>query len=212
MGSAAIICNGDFPRKEYPRYLISAADYVVCCDGALEKYLKHFDRVPDLVIGDMDSLPERLRKKYSSIVLKVEEQEHNDQTKAVRHIILSRHDIDTIHIFGATGLREDHTVGNLSLLMEYKRMFPDSDVSIDIISDHGTAFAITDSIDLHVGEGRRVSIFSPDNSLTIKSSGLEWPTDDVTWDNWWKGTLNRATSDVISLTFSHTSLALVILD
>lgn len=212
MNTAAIICNGEFPRKEYPRYLISKADYVVCCDGALEKYLKHFDRIPDLVIGDMDSLPRGLRKKYSGILLKVEEQDHNDQTKAVRHILSSCPDIDTIHIFGATGLREDHTVGNLSLLMEYKRMFPAADVNIDIISDHGTAFAITDSIDLHVGEGRRVSLFSPDNSLTIKSIGLEWPTDDVRWDNWWKGTLNRATSDVVSLTFSHTSVALVILD
>lgn len=212
MSTAAIICKGEFPRKEYPRYLISTADYIVCCDGALEKYLRHFSRTPDLVIGDMDSLPRQLRRKYSSLILHVGEQEHNDQTKAVRHILSARPDVGTIHIFGATGLREDHTVGNLSLLMEYRRMFPGTEVSIDIISDRSTAFAITDSIDLHVGEGRRFSIFSPDNSLTIKSSGLQWPTDEVIWDNWWKGTLNRATADVVSLVFSHPSIALVILD
>ena len=35
--TAVIIDNGDFPKKEYPRFLLRNADYVVCCDGALEK-------------------------------------------------------------------------------------------------------------------------------------------------------------------------------
>ena len=41
MKSAVIICNGDFPRKEYPRYLIREAGYIICCDAALQTYLKH---------------------------------------------------------------------------------------------------------------------------------------------------------------------------
>ena len=57
-----------------------------------------------------------------------------------------------------------------------------------------------------------MSLFSPDNSLTIKSEGLQWPTDAVVFDNWWPATLNRATEDVVKLTFSHRSLALAVLD
>jgi len=241
------------------------------------------ERLPDAVVGDMDSLPKALQERYSAIIYKESEQDDNDQTKAVRYVLTHYPEVSEIHILGATGRRADHTIGNLSLLMEYPRLFatlpvasvaegcrcsetPFSGVaaslrplpqsaassakadnlhlagpspcpcpgvdtlaaaapsfatasgalaplpSIDIVSDYGTAFAIFDSVELHVGAGRRVSLFSPDNSLQIRSEGLQWPTDGVVFDNWWKATLNRATADVVRLTFSHPSRALVILD
>ena len=64
----------------------------------------------------------------------------------------------------------------------------------------------------YCGTGRRISIFSPDNSLKIKSEGLVWPTDDVVFDNWWKGTLNKAGQDKVRLEFSHKSIALIALN
>lgn len=142
----------------------------------------------------------------------VEEQDYNDLTKAMRYMLEHHPDVTDIHILGATGLREDHTVGNLGLLMEYTRLFDLSGIRVEMVSDHSTAFALTDSCELHVGTGRRVSLFSPDNSLTIKSEGLQWPTDHVVFDNWWPATLNRATADVVKLTFSHPSRALIVLD
>ena len=186
----------------------------VCCDGALVKWIRHFgpDRLPDAVVGDMDSLPEELRKRYSKLVVKVDEQDYNDLTKAMRLVIERWPEVESIHILGAGGLREDHTVGNLGLLMEYTRMFDLTGIRVEMVSDYSTAFAITDSCELHVGKGRRVSLFSPDNSLTIKSEGLHWPTDGVVFDNWWPATLNRADADIVKLTFSHPSRALVILD
>ncbi len=218
MPSAVILANGQFPRKEYPLYLLKEAERIVCCDGAFAKYLKAMERVfgktrlPDRVIGDLDSLPSSLREKYSSIITHIEEQDHNDQTKALRYILGTWPEVDTVHILGATGLRADHTVGNLSLLMEYPRLFDLGERSIDMVSDYGTAFALTDTCTLEVGQGRKVSLFSPDNTLRICSTGLQWPTDGVVFDNWWKATLNRATQDEITLTFSHPSRALLILD
>lgn len=218
MGSAVILVNGQFPRKEYPLYLLRSACRIVCCDGAVAKYRKAerkvfgAGRMPDCIIGDLDSIPKALLGEYSSIITRVEEQDDNDQTKAVRHTLRTWPDIDEIHILGATGLRADHTIGNLSLLMEYPRIFDLGERTIDIVTDYGTAFAVTDSCTLQVGEGRRFSLFSPDNSLRIKSEGLKWPTDEVVFDNWWKATLNRATQDEVTLTFSHPSRALVILD
>ena len=214
MNSIVILCNGEFPRKAYPVYLLENAGAVVCCDGAAVKYMRRYggERMPEAVIGDMDSLPKKWREKLEPIVVHVEEQDDNDMTKAMRYVLERHPDVTDIHILGATGLREDHTVGNLGLLMEYTRMFDLKEIRVEMVSDHSTAFAITDSCELHVGKGRRVSLFSPDNSLTIKSEGLEWPTDAVVFDNWWPATLNRATADVVKLTFSHTSRALVVLD
>ena len=212
--------NGQFPKKEYPLYLLESADYVVCCDGALDTYLRHCSgrnlRRPDVVVGDMDSLSKKTAERFRDIAVKIDEQETNDQSKAFHYILEHFPDVDTIHILGATGKREDHTIGNLSLLMEYAREMRRQDcgrtVSVDIVSDWSTAFAITDTCTLDVGEGRSVSIICPDNSLNIKSEGLVWPTDNVVFDNLWQATLNRASADRISLTFSHPSIALIILN
>lgn len=218
--TVVIICDGQFPRTEYPRYLIKSADFSICCDGALVKYLRHSrsifgeERTPDLVIGDMDTLSEKMQARYSDIIVKVEEQEHNDQTKAVRWAIGNIKDISHIYILGATGKRVDHTIGNASLLMEYTRMFDleGLGINIEMVSDTGTAFAVNDTFEMDCGIGRQVSIFSPDNSLNIKSTGLEYPTDDVVFDNWWKATLNKAVQDTVRLEFSHRSIALIMLD
>jgi thiamine pyrophosphokinase len=164
------------------------------------------------VIGDMDSLPASLQEEYASLLVKVEEQDDNDLTKAMRWALREHPEVTDIVILGATGLREDHTIGNLGLLMEYTRLFELGERRVSAVSDYGTAFAITDSCDLHLGEGRRISIFSADNSLRITSTGLEWPLDDVVFDAWWKATLNRTTEPIVSLHFSHPSSALIIVD
>ena len=216
--NVVILGNGEFPRKAYPLYLLESADAVVCCDGAAVKYLRYTkkrfgkERMPEAVVGDMDSLPKAVRERLAPVIVPVAEQDDNDQTKAMRYVLEHHPDVTQIHILGATGRREDHTVGNLGLLMEYTRMFDLGDICLEAVSDYGTAFPLTGSCELHVGKGRRVSLFSPDNSLTIRSEGLQWPTDDVVFDAWWPATLNRATDDVVKLTFSHTSRALVILD
>ena len=214
MPNIVILCNGEFPRKAYPLYLLESADAVVCCDGAAVKYLRRFGerKMPEAVIGDMDSLPRKWREKLAPVVVHVEEQDDNDMTKAMRYVMERHPEVTDIHILGATGLREDHTVGNLGLLMEYARMFDLRGIRVEMVSDYSTAFAVTDSCELHVGKGRRVSLFSPDNTLTIKSEGLQWPTDAVIFDNWWPATLNRAVDDVVKLTFSHSSIALALLD
>jgi thiamine pyrophosphokinase len=213
-----IICDGRFPKSEYPRYLIRSADFTICCDGALQKFLRASTaifgekRLPDVVIGDMDSLSPTLRKRYSDIIVQIDEQEHNDQTKAVRWVLANLDGVEQIHILGGTGGRADHTIGNVSLLMEYTRMFDLGGTAIEMVTDEGTIFPINDTIEFDCGTGRSVSIFSPDNSLRIKSEGLMYPTDDVVFDNWWKATLNKAVQDNVRLELSHRSIALIILD
>ena len=217
--SAVIIGNGDFPKKEYPLYLLSRADYIVCCDGALDRYLRYtrdhsMTRLPDAVIGDMDSISASSRKKYAHLAVKVDDQETNDQTKAFDYVIRTFKDVSEIIFLAATGKREDHTLGNMSLLMEYARRddVKASGIHIEMVSDYSTIIPVTDSTELDCGQGRSISIISPDSSLRIRSEGLQWSTDNVIFDNWWKATLNRASEDTVKLTFSHPSAALVIMD
>lgn len=218
--SAVIICNGQFPKTEYPRYIIRTADIIVCTDGAAGKFLRNSrsifseTRLPDAVVGDMDSISPSTRRRLADRFIRVPDQETNDQTKAFKYVLENYPEVRRITIIGAGGEREDHTIGNLALLMEYAREFnlEEMGIYVSAVSDYSTAFAITDTCEFDCGEGRRVSIFSPDNSLKIRSEGLMYKTDDVVFDNWWKATLNVACADRVKLTLSHRSIALIITD
>ena len=208
--TAVIVANGEFPRKEYPRWLLQNADVVVCCDGAY-RHLKRLGIKPVAVVGDMDSLGP---VGGDVPVVKIDEQDFNDLNKAFLWLRENYPQATDIYILGATGKSEAHALGNLSYLMYWEQEYKlsASGVNLQIVSDYNTAFAVSDSCELHVGEGRKVSVFSPDATLRIKSSGLKWATDDVQLGFWFRGTLNLASADIVSLQFNHPASLLVILN
>lgn len=212
--TAAILANGEFPKGEYPRYLLKSADVVVCCDGASYPRLGKLGIEPVAVVGDMDSLPAAQRKALGDRAVQVDEQDFNDLNKAFVWLRENYPDADDIHILGALGKSEAHALGNLSYLMYWEDRYSlaANGVNVEMVSDYNTAFVVPDSCGLHVGEGRKVSLFSTDQGLQVRSKGLRWPTDDVKFDYWFKATLNIASEDVISLEFNHPAPLLVVLD
>lgn len=208
------MCSGDFPRKEYPLYLLRNADVLVCCDSRYNvQRLERMGLVPDVIVGDMDSTPDTVEKKYADRLVHIPEQDDNDLAKAFIVLRGRWPEATDIHILGAGGGSEAHTVGNLGWLMEWERAGLSAvGVHVEMVSDYTTAFAISDSSELHIGCGRKVSFFTTDPTLNIKSKGLQWPLDNVVFDAWWKATLNRASQDVVSLVFDHPAPVLVVLD
>ena len=97
---------------------MAEAPYVVCCDGGADEYIRR-GNVPDVIIGDGDSLSDENRRKFGHILHRISDQETNDQTKAVNFLLAQGK--RRIAIIGATGKREDHTLGNISLLIDYLR-------------------------------------------------------------------------------------------
>ena len=212
---AVIVANGEFPRKEYPLWVLKNADVVVCCDSATNlQRLRRLGLEPVAMVGDLDSLPASARKTLGSRAVQVEEQDYNDLNKSFLWLREKYPQVDEICILGALGRSEAHAMGNLSYLLfwEEKYSLSASGIKVEMISDYNTAFAASGSCDLHVGEGRKVSLFSCDSAQKIKSDGLQWPTDAVQFDYWFKATLNRAVSDIISLQPAKPSPYLIILD
>lgn len=207
----AILAAGDYPKKAYPRYLLEQADAIICCDGALEAALKHHLNV-SAVVGDMDSLPKSVAQKFQGAKVHVTEQDYNDLTKTMRYIMQTYKDIESIDILGATGKHEAHTIANLSLLMTYEKWwgFWKKGINVQIVSDYCTAFAVSGNCTLQLGEGRKVSFFCNDPSLRIKTTGLQWPLDNVEFSQWWVATLNRCTCDEISLSSNQDAEVLII--
>ena len=194
-----ILAAGDFPRAEAPLKALREADVRICCDSAAEE-LVAAGLKPDRIVGDLDSLSPAFQERYAGILTRIAEQDDNDLTKAF-HLALTL-DPSRITVVGATGRREDHTLGNVSLLLDYAR---EAACPVEMLTDYGRFTAIFDTATLPAVPGRQVSIFAFDNSLKITSAGLKYPTDAVVFDSLWKATLNEALSDAFTLTLSHPS-------
>lgn len=181
---AVIIDAGTFPTDKIPLRILESSDRIVCCDGAANRYLAS-GRTPWRIVGDCDSLSPEIRERYASIVRHFPDQETNDQTKSVRY--LASKNISRIAILGATGLREDHTLGNLSLLIDYLR----DGIEARAYTDFGVFIPICGDMEFHCPEGTQVSIFNF-GATGLRAEGLRYPLRDFT--SWWQGTLNETTS------------------
>ncbi len=192
---AVILANGEFPSHPKPLNELINAPVLVCCDGAIEK-LESLTIVPNALVGDLDSVKDHLKRKYESILYYDPDQNTNDLTKAVRWCLPQR--IKEIVIVGATGKREDHTLGNIGLLVNYARM----GVDVIMLTDTGTFKPLLESSKLESYKGQQVSIFSPSNSTIIYTKNLKYPIINQTLPELWMGTLNESIEDWFELTFS----------
>ena len=180
---AVIVAGGEFPTAKQPLEVLNGASFVVCCDGAADRYIAT-GRVPDAIVGDGDSISAGNREKFAHLLHIISEQESNDQTKAVR--FLMEHGMHRIAIVGATGRREDHTIGNISLLIEYARTGCD----VRSFTDHGVFIPCNGTTTHKCRKGQQVSIFSI-TARDLSAEGLLYPIYD--FNNWWQGTLNECT-------------------
>lgn len=189
MFDAVIVAGGEFPTAPQPQEILQSTPFVVCCDGAADRYIAT-GRVPNAIVGDGDSISTENRAKYSHLLHIISEQESNDQTKAVRFLMECGK--RRIAIVGATGKREDHTIGNISLLIEYAR----AGCNVYSFTDHGVFIPCNGTTTHKCRKGQQVSIFSI-TAKDLSAEGLLYPIYDFT--NWWQGTLNECTSEVFTI-------------
>ena len=178
---AVIVANGEFPTHEIPLAILKSVKHIVACDGAIKN-------VPqaEVVVGDGDSVPQA----YHDRLIKIEEQEDNDLTKATRYCLSMKW--RKIAYLGCTGKREDHTLGNIGLLMRYFRKMG---VEGWMFTDYGCFTPACGSQTFPSKKGQQVSIFNF-GCKQLTSEGLKW--NSYAYDEWWQGTLNEAMGDSFS--------------
>lgn len=119
---------------------------LIAADKGLE-FFQEVSWIPDLVIGDFDSLSEKgsdflefLKKETDTRIIRLNvEKDDSDTQSAVNHAIEQK--AGFIAILGATGSRFDHMLANLGLLL------------------------------LGEEKGVKIVILDPDNYITLVSSG-----------------------------------------
>lgn len=197
-----IVANGQFPVSEIPLRILREASDIIACDGAVENLCK-YGFTPTAIVGDLDSLTPFLAEKYKDIIYHNEDQETNDLTKAVA--LATKWGKNNILILGATGLREDHTLGNISLLTEYQRWVR----RIEIVTDYGIFTPFQESATFSSYTGQQVSIFLLDTNIRVTTEGLRWPITDRILTSWWQGTLNESLGDSFKVSLMPSGKAIL---
>jgi len=109
-----IMANGDYGDQKWYRERGNSFEWVICADGGAN-WARIFGIIPNMVIGDMDSLNEDerlyLEGKGTSFCHFPPEKDFTDTYLALD--IARKEGADDITIWGGTGSRLDHTMANI---------------------------------------------------------------------------------------------------
>jgi thiamine pyrophosphokinase len=175
---AIVVAGGDAAPEDAAQ--LPGADLVIAADSGAA-WLDAVGRQPDLVIGDMDSIPpdllERLETRGVTIESHPPDKEASDAELAVaRAVAMGANEIVILGGFG--GQRLDHELANLLLLTEGWR-----GAELRLVRGATTARAIQGGhgLELEGGVGDLVTLLPLAGDATgVRTRGLRYPLDGET--------------------------------
>jgi thiamine pyrophosphokinase len=167
MHRALILANGKPPNKRLLNKFLPSADWFICADGGANTAAR-FDYLPDLIIGDLDSIKKETLAVFSKVdVKKLKSQNSTDLEKALTAAI--RKKCKGIIVLGATGGRLDHAIGNLSALAKFSPK-----AHITFIDNTGKFFSVNHSVEFTLPIGTIISLLPLSRCSGIVTKGLKW--------------------------------------
>ena len=186
-----ILANGAFPAHPAALAALRSAERIVCCDGAASNLVAG-GLTPAAIVGDLDSLSAGLRERFSDRLHLDAGQDDNDLAKAFRYCVERKW--RRLVLLGATGLREDHTLGNLGLLADFA-----AQAEVALLTDTGVFAAVHKPTAFATHPGQQVSLFTFDDRTVLNAAGLRYPVENLRPSRWWQATLNEACGEQFEL-------------
>ena len=174
--SVLIFANGDLEQLEWIRPYIAAATAVIAADGGTN-HLRRLDRLPDIVIGDLDSLsaPSRAWLQAAGVPLLQAPQDKDETDLELALLYAAAHYEEDILIFAAFGGRLDQTLANI-LLLAHPTF---SGTHIELLTPNERAWLVTAETEIHGEIGDTVSLIPLGGDVWVQSTqGLSWPLNN----------------------------------
>lgn len=166
--TAAVFLNGDAPHEEpLRRAMLLMPSFFLFTDGAYH-YAPFIDLIPDLVIGDFDSVGE-VASDVS--VLKLADQDTTDFEKALRYLVTSG--FEKVLVLGGTGKQHDHFLGNLSAAKRYQ-----SELDIVFYDQSQYFFLGGRETTIETQKGKIISLYPFPEAHGIRTAGLQYPLNN----------------------------------
>ena len=195
-----IVANGKFPTCKIPLNILQRSKFIIACDGAANT-LDDYGYKPNLIIGDMDSISSAVKGKHKKRILNIKNQNENDLRKAIEFCKINK--LYNINIIGATGAREDHTLGNIFSINNL-----DLNFNIKLFTDTGCFTAINKPTLIRSFPKQKLSLFSEYKHLKITTYGLKYNLNNECITTLFYGTLNESLGDSFFIEIKDESILL----
>ena len=173
-----IFGSGEINSYDWIKNYLGGRLFVICCDGGCA-HANALGLLPDLIIGDFDSVDNGLLEFYKgknvSVITYSTEKDVTDM-EAGLDLALERPEGEIL-IFGGSGSRFDHTLVNVHLLVKAKHKNP------WLLGETFRATLITGEKALEAQEGNTLTLIPLTGSATgITTCGLKYPLYRETLD------------------------------
>lgn len=172
-----IIANGEIGDAGRVKAMLPAVDYVICADGGL-RHARNLGIVPDLLIGDFDSLPDEELGEYRRAGVPIKrypvDKDRTDMQIAVD--TATEMGASRVFLLGAFGSRWDHSYANLLMLYRLARR----GIKAEILDAHNVVMVATSGkVEIEGEAGQTVSLLPLGGDVRILSTdGLKYPIRD----------------------------------
>jgi thiamine pyrophosphokinase len=173
-----VFANGTIPDPTWIEPYFAEATAVIAANGGT-RHLFALGRRPDILVGDMDSLPDEvnewLANGRTTFVTRPADKDETDLELALLYAVA--HYDAPILLFGALGGRLDQTIGNILLLAHPGlRGRP-----IYLVEQHERAWLITGQTRIEGAAGDTVSLIPLAGDVQIaETTNLRWPLHQET--------------------------------
>ena len=168
-----IFANGEIEELEWIRPFLANATAVIAADGGTH-HLMRLDHLPDLVIGDMDSLSVAAREwlEKGDVPLQTYPTAKDETDLELALLVAMQEFEESILLFGVLGGRLDQTLANI-LLLTHPAL---RGRHVQLLTQRERAWLVNgrSQITGHVGD--TISFIPLGGDVKVKnSSGLRWP-------------------------------------
>ena len=216
-----IVANGEVPSSELSLSILNDVERrIVCCDGALQKLLS-VNVVPDVVVGDGDSMDPQLLQRQTDSVSPCRDainrvstngheipyhqdrsEDYNDLQKALKYCMANGY--DNILLLGCGGFREDHFIANISIMVMYSEK-----MRLAMLTEHGVFNVFRGSVTLASFPGMQVSVFTRNPQTKLTFQGLKYPVNNRSFNWLWEGSLNEAVGESFTVEAEEEGMGVV---
>lgn len=178
MKKCVIIAGGTAPQGKMPLRYLAAADYLICADRGAN-YAFSLGYVPDLIVGDFDSIDAQVLAAYKAqgcLIDTYPVAKDFTDTELALQVALAKNPGE-IALLAASGDRLDHTFANMLLLVNYWQAGTD----IKIIGNDYQAWLCRDTTTVTGCPGDLVSLLAVTPLVEgITLQGFQYPLQNET--------------------------------
>lgn len=200
-----IFANGDLDNIDWVHPYLRAATAVIAADGGTN-HLYRLDHLPDVVVGDLDSISYQARHWLQDAGVPLQQvSEDKDETDLELALLYAvDHYAGDILLFAAIGGRLDQTLANI-LLLAHPAL---ADRRIELVTPHERAWLVTSDTEIHGEIGDTISLIPFGGHVWVQStSGLNWPLNNEQLDfGLARGVSNTLSAPVAAVSISSGTL------